>query len=313
MKEFVFGPVPSRRLGFSLGVDIIPRKYCSFDCIYCQVGKTTHKQVERCSFSDPGLIVKQVVERVEEGRRIDFISLSGSGEPTLNADIGEIIRAIKRKTSIPLAVITNGSLLFREDVRSDIAAADLVLPSLDATGDAVFERINRPHPALSFTQLVEGLKAFRRGYKGKIWLEIMLIKGINNGVEDAKIFKQTVSDISMDKIQLNTVARPPLEEAARGLDGAELSSLADFLGNGCELIPAFERRSPAQKAEQWRESVVATLKRRSLSLDDIVRTTGVSLTEARAGLDKLIEEGKIRLVRFNNEWFYASGGEEDPS
>ncbi len=313
MQEFAFGPVPSRRLGFSLGVDVIPRKYCSFDCIYCQVGKTTHKEVERRSFSDPGLIVKQVVERVEEGRRIDFISLSGSGEPTLNADIGEIIRAIKRKTPIPLAVITNGSLLFREDVRRDIAPADVVLPSLDAGGDAVFERINRPHPALSFAQLVEGLKAFRRGYKGKIWLEIMLIKGINNGMEDMDIFKQIVSGISADKVQLNTVARPPLEEAARGLDGAELLSLADFLGNGCEIIPAFERRSPAQKAKQWRESVVETLRRRSLSLDDVVRTTGVSPTEAKAGLDKLIEQGKIRLVRFNNEWFYVAGREENLS
>jgi wyosine [tRNA(Phe)-imidazoG37] synthetase (radical SAM superfamily) len=313
MQEFVFGPVPSRRLGFSLGVDIIPRKYCSFDCIYCQVGKTTHKEVERCSFSDPGLIVTQVAERMKEGRRIDFISLSGSGEPTLSADIGEIIRAIKRETSIPVAVITNGSLLFREDVRRDIAPADVVLPSLDATGDALFETINRPHPALSFTQLVEGLKAFRRGYKGKIWLEIMLIKGINNGSEHIEIFKQIVGGLSADRVQLNTVARPPLEEAARGLDGAELLSLAHVLGNGCELIPAFERRSPAQKAQQWRESVVATLSRRSLSLDDIVRTTGVSLTEAKAGLDKLIGESKIRLVRFNNEWFYTAGGEEDLS
>jgi wyosine [tRNA(Phe)-imidazoG37] synthetase (radical SAM superfamily) len=313
MQEFVFGPVPSRRLGFSLCVDIIPRKYCSFDCIYCQVGKTTQKEVERRSFSDPGLIVKQVVERVEEGRHIDFISLSGSGEPTLSADIGEIIRAIKRKTPIPLAVITNGSLLFREDVRRDIAAADVVLPSLDATGDAIFERINRPHPALSFTQLVEGLRAFRRGYKGKIWLEIMLIKGINNGVEQLAIFKQIVSGLSADKVQLNTIARPPLEEAAHGLDDAELLSLAHALGNGCEIIPAFEGRSRAQKAEQWRESVLATLKRRSLSLDDIVRTTGVSPTEARAGLDRLVEEGKIRLVRFNDEWFYVAGGEENPS
>lgn len=313
MQEFVFGPVPSRRLGFSLGVDIIPRKYCSFDCIYCQVGKTTQKEVERRSFSDPGLIVKQVIERVKEGRRIDFISLSGSGEPTLSADIGEIIRAVKRKTPIPLAVITNGSLLFREDVRRDISAADVVLPSLDATGDAVFERINRPHPALSFTQLVEGLRAFRRGYKGKIWLEIMLIKGINNSVEQIEIFKQIVSMLSADKVQLNTVVRPPLEEAACGLDSAELLSLARVLGNGCEIIPAFERQSPAQEEEQWRESVLATLKRRSLSLDDIVRTTGVSPTEARAEVDRLVEEGKIRLVRFNNEWFYVARGEEDPS
>ena len=313
MQEFVFGPVPSRRLGFSLGVDIIPRKCCSFDCIYCQVGKTTQKEVERRSFSDPGLIVTQAVERVGEGRRIDFISLSGSGEPTLSADIGEIIRAIKRKTPIPLAVITNGSLLFREDVRRDIAAADVVLPSLDATGDAVFERINRPHPTLSFTQLVEGLRAFRRGYKGKIWLEIMLIKGINNNAEHIDIFKQIVSRLSADKVQLNTIARPPLEETACGLDDAELLSFAHALGNGCEIIPAFEGRSRAQKTEQWRESVLATLTRRSLSLEDIVRTTGVSPTEARAGLDRLVEEGKIRLVRFNDKWFYAAGGEEDPS
>jgi wyosine [tRNA(Phe)-imidazoG37] synthetase (radical SAM superfamily) len=313
MQEFVFGPVPSRRLGFSLGVDIIPRKYCSFDCIYCQVGKTTQKEVERRSFSDPGLIVTQAVERAGEGRRIDFISLSGSGEPTLSADIGEIIRAIKRKTSIPLAVITNGSLLFREDVRRDIAAADVVLPSLDATGDAVFERINRPHPTLSFTQLVEGLRTFRRGYKGKIWLEIMLIKGINNDAEHIDIFKQIVSRLSADKVQLNTIARPPLEEAACGLDDAELLSFAHALGNGCEIIPAFEGRSRAQKTEQWRESVLATLTRRSLSLEDIVRTTGVSPTEARAGLDRLVEEGKIRLVRFNDKWFYAAGGDEDPS
>ncbi len=341
MQEFVFGPVPSRRLGFSLGVDIIPRKYCSFDCIYCQVGKTTHKEVERRSFSDPGLIVTQVVERVEEGRRIDFISLSGSGEPTLSADIGEIIRELKRKTSIPLAVITNGSLLFREDVRRDIAAADVVLPSLDATGDEVFERINRPHPSLSFTQLVEGLRAFRAEYKGKIWLEVMLIKGINNSLEQIEIFRKILTRLSVDKVQLNTVARPPLEKSARGLDGAELVSLAHILGNGCEIIPAYSHRgsapprraeprrrapprstslrshhgrTPARKAVQWRESVLATLKRRSLSLDDIVRTTGVSPAEARAGLDRLVEEGKIRLVRFNDEWFYAAGEEEeDPS
>ncbi len=312
MKEFVFGPVPSRRLGFSLGVDIIPRKYCSFDCIYCQVGRTTQKEVARRSFSDPGLIVTQVVERVEEGRRIDFITLSGSGEPTLNADIAEIIRAIKRKTSIPLAVITNGSLLFREDVRKDIAAADVVLPSLDATGDAGFEKINRPHPALSFTQLVEGLKAFRLGYKGKIWLEIMLIKGINNGVEALEMFKQIVSGLGADKVQLNTVVRPPLDEEARGLDGEELLSAAHVLGCGCEIIPAFEKKGPVEKARRWRKSVLATLRRRSLSLDDIVRTTGVSPAEANAGLERLLEQGEIRLVRCNDEWFYVAQGEEDP-
>jgi wyosine [tRNA(Phe)-imidazoG37] synthetase (radical SAM superfamily) len=309
MGKFTFGPVPSRRLGFSLGVDIIPRKYCSFDCIYCQVGKTTQKEVERRSFSDPDLIVKEVLKRTEEGRRTDFITLSGSGEPTLSADIGEIIRAIKRRTATPVAVITNGSLLFREDVVSEIGPADVVLPSLDATGDAGFERINRPHPALSFDQLVEGLEIFRRTYKGKIWLEIMLIKDINNGVEDFAIFREIVSRLGVDRVQLNTVVRPPLEEMARGLDGEELLSAAGAIGSGCEIIPAFENKAGVAKKEEWRDSVIATLRRRSLSLDDIVRITGISRDEAEQGLERLISEGRIRLALFGDNEFYAAADE----
>jgi wyosine [tRNA(Phe)-imidazoG37] synthetase (radical SAM superfamily) len=311
MGKFTFGPVPSRRLGFSLGVDIIPGKYCSFDCIYCQLGKTTQKEVERRSFSDPDLIVKEVLKRTEEGRRTDFITLSGSGEPTLSADIGEIIRAMKRRTSTPVAVITNGSLLFREDVVSEIGPADVVLPSLDATGDAGFELINRPHPALSFDQLVEGLRMFRRAYKGKIWLEIMLIKDINNGVEYLAIFKQIVSRLGVDRVQLNTVVRPPLEEKAQGLDGEELLSAAGAIGSGCEIIPAFEKKAGVENKEEWWDSVIATLRRRSLSLDDIVRTTGVSRDEAKQRLERLVAKGRIRLALFGNNEFYAAT-EEDP-
>ncbi len=306
MGKFTFGPVPSRRLGFDLGVDIIPRKCCTFDCIYCQVGKTTQKDVERRSFSDPDAIVKEILEKAEEGKQINYITLSGSGEPTLCADIGLIIRAIKRKTSIPVAVITNGSLLFRDDVAADIDPADLVLPSLDAPDEAVFQRINRPHPALSFARTVEGLKTFRRLFKGKIWLEIMLIKNINDGVEQLAMFREIISGIDADKVQLNTVARPPLEQSARRLDGEELLSAAAAIGNGCEIIPAFERRTGAQKGQAWRGSVLATLRRRSLSLDDIVRTTGVSPEQAKVGLDRLIEEGEARRIQFGDKEFYAA-------
>jgi len=314
MEKSVFGPVPSRRLGFSLGVDLIPRKHCSFDCIYCQVGRTTHKEVERRSFSDPYLVVKEVMARLKEGGRIDFISFSGSGEPTLSADLGRIIGEVKGRTKIPVAVITNGSLLFMEDVRKEVGLADLVLPSLDATGEGVFELINRPHHTLSFDLLVRGLKAFRKAYKGSIWLEIMLINSINDSMEHMRIFKELITGVAADKVQLNTVTRPPVDSAAVGLDEGRLSSITRFFGRKCEVIQAFagkEARRPDRR--QWTASVVETLKRRFLSLDDVVLTTGVSRAAAKAGLDRLSREGRIRLVEVNRERFYTARPDEGNS
>ncbi len=300
----VFGPVPSRRLGFSLGVDIIPPKYCTFDCIYCQIGRTATKGVERRSFYDPDSIVEQVKEKVKEGGRIDYVTLSGSGEPTLNADIGRIIRALKEEVSLPLAVITNGSLLWQKDVRRDIAAADVVLPSLDAPDAAILERINRPHPSLAFEQVVEGLRAFRREYAGRIWLEIMLIKNINTARQVIESFGQLLSDINADKVQLNTVTRPPVDGRARPLGRIRLGSIARSLGSACEVIAGFESQQPTMN-ENWAASVLATLERRSLTLDDIVRTTGLNPAEARQGLKKLVDEKRIRAVTFDRRRYYT--------
>jgi wyosine [tRNA(Phe)-imidazoG37] synthetase (radical SAM superfamily) len=311
MDNFVFGPVPSRRLGFSLGVDLIPRKHCSFDCIYCQVGRTTHKEVERRSFADPALVIRQVMERLEEGRAIDFISLSGSGEPSLSSDMGLIIGELKRRTTIPVAVITNGSLLFREDVRCELALADLVLPSLDAAGQDVFERVNRPHESLSFDLLVSGLKAFRKAYKGRIWLEIMLINDINDTPEQIEIFKQILPDIGADRVQLNTVTRPPVEETAMPVENERLGAIARHMGQGCEVIAAFDGKARAPGADAWQASLVETLKRRSLSLEDVVRTTGVSVAAARSGLDRLVREGRIKQVRVGKVRFYTVAAEAD--
>ena len=171
MKRLVFGPVPSRRLGFSLGVDLIPRKYCTFDCVYCQLGASGKTEVERRSFYEPSSAAAQIIEAARACRDIDYISLSGSGEPTLNGDIGWIIRKVKEAVPIPVAVITNGSLLYLPEVRKDLLHADVVLPSLDAGSPEVYEKINRPHPSLEFSGLLEGLRAFRRDYRGEVWLE----------------------------------------------------------------------------------------------------------------------------------------------
>ena len=167
MKTLVFGPVPSRRLGFSLGVDLIPRKYCTFDCIYCQLGATARTEVERRSFYEPALVVEQVMEAVGEGARIDCISLSGSGEPTLNSDIGWVIGRLKEKVSLPVAVITNGSLLSRKDVRKDLMRADIVLPSLDAATETIYRQVNRPHDSLEFAGIPGGAESLLQRVSGE--------------------------------------------------------------------------------------------------------------------------------------------------
>jgi wyosine [tRNA(Phe)-imidazoG37] synthetase (radical SAM superfamily) len=304
MTKFVFGPVPSRRLGFSLGVDVIPRKCCTFDCVYCQVGKTTRKEAERQSFFDPDEIVKQVMEKVKRVPRIDVITLSGSGEPTLNADIGWILSRLK-KTGIPLTVITNASLLHRADVRRELKQADILLPSLDAATEAVFERVNRPHASLRLEVMIEGLTALRRDHKGSIWLEIMLMKQMNDDAEQIEKLGKIIDRIMPDKVQLNTVTRPPLEEEAREVGSLELATIAQAMGKHCEVIGTFEKRVGHQDEKGWRESLLAVLRRRSLSFDDIIRTTGVSVLQAKRRLNRMEREGSIKAIPFNDCLFYV--------
>jgi len=163
---YVYGPVPSRRLGLSLGVDIVPPKICTLDCIYCQIGRTTQKSTERRDFLDIALVLAELRDRLAEGVVADYITIGGSGEPTLNSRLGELIDGIREMTRIPIAVLTNGTLLYRPDVRADCAKADVVLPSLDAGDATVFNKVNRPAPDISIEKLVGGLRQFREEYSG---------------------------------------------------------------------------------------------------------------------------------------------------
>ena len=311
MQSVVFGPVPSRRLGFSLGVDLIPRKYCSFDCIYCQLGSSGKVDVERRSFLDPASVVEQVLRAARDASKVDHITLSGSGEPTLNRDIGWIIAKLKQEVPLPVAVITNGSLLHLPEVRKDLLRADVVLPSLDAADAATFNKINRPHKSLSLSELLEGLKAFRREYRGKVWLEVMLIRNINNSRQHIEMLRQIIDGIAFDRVQLNTVARPPAEKTAKAVRSAELLSTAQFLGNRCEVIAGGpEKKATAKVSRHWEESLLAILKRRSLSVEDIVALTGASAYRAREELEKLMKERKVEAVTLGGRRFYVAGEEE---
>jgi wyosine [tRNA(Phe)-imidazoG37] synthetase (radical SAM superfamily) len=311
MKKHVFGPVPSRRLGFSLGVDPIPRKSCNYDCVYCQIGKTAQREVERQSFFDPDEVVSEVLDAVRGPTRIDVITFSGSGEPTLNKDLGCMIRQVKSKTDKAVAVITNGSLLSRPDVREDVALADILLPSLDAGSQNVFELVNRPHPSITIQDVVAGLESISRGFRGKIWLEIMLIKGMNDSFEEQGLLRAILGQLSVDRVQLNTVTRPPSEQVLP-LGAAELAQIGASFGDRSEVICGFDKRADALGTHEWVECVLAILDRRSLTVDDVVRLTGIPLEEAEQRLKRLEREEVILSVRQAGDVYYMTKGPVQP-
>ena len=206
-QQHVFGPVPSRRLGRSLGVDLVPFKTCSYDCIYCQLGRTTCRTVNRQEWVPMDVVLDEL--KLKLASRPDYITLSGSGEPTLHSRLGELIEHIQAMTAVPVAVLTNASLLWQKEVREEVALADVVLPSLDAPDPERFAFINRPHPEITFDRLLDGLEMFRRECAGKYWLEVMLLDGYTTLPPQVRQLAEYVRRIRPDKVQLNTAVRPP--------------------------------------------------------------------------------------------------------
>lgn len=310
MSQFTFGPVPSRRLGFSLGVDIIPAKTCSYDCIYCQIGRTQETLDEPRAYFDPAAVAAEVAQVVALAPRVDHITFSGSGEPTLNTLLGETIRAVKERTRVPVAVITNGSLLYRADVRAELVGADVVLPSFDGATEPVFTEVNRPHRSISLARVIEGLQALRRDFHKQIWLEIMLIQNINDGEEHINIINNYMKSFAPDRIQLTTVTRPPWHGSARELGSLELERIAKCLGPRCEVVSGFDKRIDTTSVD-WVEAVADVLGRRSLSLEDVVRITGVEPVAARRRLAALVRQGRARTAQFRGKEYYLAGENRD--
>jgi wyosine [tRNA(Phe)-imidazoG37] synthetase (radical SAM superfamily) len=303
--RYLYGPVPSRRLGRSLGIDLVPHKICTYDCIYCQIGNTTKKILARKEY----VPVKKVLEEVRdfpkgEASSIDHISLSGSGEPTLHSLIRSVIEGIKAITSIPIAVITNGSLLYDEEVRQDLLRADIVLPSLDAVSADVFMRINRPRPGFSVEKVIEGLVEFRKVYKGQIWLEMLFCKGVNDGNEELLRMKKVVDRIQPDLIHLNTVVRPPSEKWAVPLSPEEMEKIRALFGEKASIISEFDRHPPMVSTRDIKEEILKILKRRPLALSDLSKGMGIPPNELDRYIELLIEEGKIQSRLFGDSIYY---------
>lgn len=303
-RSLIYGPVPSRRLGYSLGLDILPFKTCSMDCVYCQLGGWGRTTVRRRDYVPVRAVLAQIRAALASGARIDAITFSGSGEPTLHAGIGRIIDGIKRMTAVPVVVLTNSSTLAGRANGRDLLRADIVVPSLDAVTDRVFAKVNRPHPGLTAEKIVDGLVRFRRRFKGRIWLEVMLVRGVNDGPAHLRKLRQAIDRIRPDKVQINTVVRPPAERSARPLSSEELEKVRELLGPRAEIIADFGRSGQTAAAPDTTAALLGALGRRPMTAADLARSLGLPAPEVADLTVRLAAEGRLRSVRHGGRVYF---------
>jgi wyosine [tRNA(Phe)-imidazoG37] synthetase (radical SAM superfamily) len=291
----------------------VPFKVCTYDCIYCQLGRTTDLTLARKAYVTAQNIMAELGPVLTAADRPDYISLAGSGEPTLNSDIGNVIRRIKQQTDIPVAVLTNGSLLWMEEVQEALLAADLVLPSLDAGDDGLFQKINRPHQALSFERMVGGLTAFTRHFAGEVWLEVLLLKGMTDTTDAVEKIATLVNRIHPARVQLNTVCRPPAETAASPLSSDQLHGLAALFTVPVDIVSHDDTATmPVSTAENVRETdILAMLERRPCTADDVARGLGIHVNEALKHLAALVTAGRLATKTNAGRNFYTPTGKQE--
>lgn len=300
----VFGPVPSRRLGRSLGVDLVPFKTCTHDCIYCQLGRTTCQTVQRQEWVPVEAVLAELQAKL--ATQPDYITLSGSGEPTLHSRLDELIRRIRSMTSVPVAVLTNGSLLWQPEVRRAVALADVVLPSLDAPDPERFLEINRPHPGLSFDQHVEGLIALRRECTGQYWLELMLLAGYTDQPAQVRKLAACVRRIRPDRVQINTAVRPPAEDYAIAIPPRRLATLAGLFEPRAEVIAAHPGRRKSGPPTSSGTAVLHLLRHRPCTLPDIAAGLAMKPAEVVKALNELEARGQVGNTRHGPRTFYRA-------
>lgn len=304
MTHHVFGPVPSRRLGRSLGIDLVPFKTCSYDCIYCQLGRTTCKTTRRKAWTPPRPLLEELEEKLES--RPDYVTLSGSGEPTLFQPLDKLIEGIRALTDTPLAVLTNGSLLGDSELQRELAGADLVIPSLDAGNENMFQLVNRPAPGLSFERMLSGLIAFRRGFRGQLWLEVFLLGNYTTFEQELTDIRRCVDRIQPDRVQLNTVTRPAAERYAATVSPERLAEIAREFTPPAEVIAEFRARREDAMRPSGQAEVLELLRRRPCTVEDVVAGLGMHRQEVLKCVEHLAGDGLVVSERGANADYWKA-------
>lgn len=311
-ENHIFGPVMSRRLGRSLGIDLLPFKTCSYDCVYCECGATNSLTTKRAEFFPTEEVISQLDTVLRERPTLDYITFAGSGEPTLSLSIGRIIRHLK--TAYPeykVAVLTNGSLLGNKEVAADLSQADLVIPTLTSTSQETFEKIHRPYPGLLTKTIISDILEFRKEFHGEIWLEIFLIPDLNTSLEELTSLRDVIDKIQPARIQLNTLDRPAAEDWVTAPDPDELENIRKYFA---ELkIPVdvagvcCEQPDVCRAGESTHEQILKTLRIRPSTVEDLASMTGLHHHEVAKYLSGLLEEGTVHIQRGKRGVFYSAG------
>jgi len=304
--KYLFGPVPSRRLGRSLGVDLVPHKTCTFDCVYCECGRTTNLTSKRAEYVPTGEVIAELTHFLSTNPELDFITFSGAGEPTLHSGLGKISTFIK--TNYPqykIALLSNGSLFFQESLRKEVAVIDLILPSLDAVDENIFCKINHPTQAINLDQLISGLIELRKIQTGKMWLEIFIIPVTNNSSNHIEKLKNVIHQIKPDLVQLNSMDRPGTEDWVNGATQEQLEKIAQRLDYPIEIIAKFpDRKESKAYHENIENAILEMIKRRPCTLEDLSLTLNLHVNEVNKYLDVLIKADQIHDQQMERGLFY---------
>jgi len=307
MYQHLFGPVPSRRLGMSLGIDLVPHKVCSLNCVYCECGRTTNLTTDRKEYVSYDEVTGELEHFLKNHPAPDWLTFSGAGEPTLNSRIGEVITFAKdRFPDLRIAVLTNGTLLSDPEVRKEIRNADLVLPSLDAASETVFRKMDRPWHGIRLDEYIQGLVDFKKGFKGEFWLEVMILPGYNDAPDELQRMKEAITRIRPDRVQLNTLDRPGTVDQLRAANRMELQHIIDFWQlPDVEIIASVQKRtSLTSYREDTETAILETITRRPCTLEDLEKIVGLHVNEINKYLGVLDQQGLIEAVRQERGLFY---------
>ena len=304
----VFGPVLSKRLGNSLGIDVIPHKTCSYNCIYCQLGSEENTITDLTNYYSVDEIIYELKEALLNNKNIDYITFTGSGEPTLYKDLKKLIYEIKQITDIPVCIITNGSLLYKQEMRSNLLLADLIIPSLDAGNEETFKLIDNPNKEIDFDKMVEGLIEFKKVFKGEYWLEIFLLKDINDNEDELDDIIKIVKKIKPDRIQLITATRRVANEKAKALSDEELKKIKKYFNSKCDIeidIPNISENHKGNTRILTEEDIVNFLIRQPDTAYIIAKSFNENERKVKELLDLLIKKNKVREEIVNGVVSYA--------
>lgn len=305
---YVFGPVPSRRLGLSLGIDLIQPKTCTYDCLYCQVGRTTTQTIETREYAPLKEVISEIERKLGKNRP-NAVTLAGSGEPTLHSGIDQVIASIKEMTDTPIVLLTNGSLFWMEPVRQRAKMADVIMPTLSSVFEETFRKIHRPHPNLELRMVIDGLIKLRQIYKGQLHLEVVFLAGINDNDREVEGLKAVIDRISPDKIQLNTVVRPPSDSRAISLDRKRLEEIRVLFGEKAEIIAEVPVLGDRKREDSILGDLLEMVRRRPLTSVDIANSLNLSIEEVEGLVKGLLIKGYIRQQEHSGDIYYLSNQE----